>query len=130
MGACGVLVRSALAEDLGRAGDLTTNATIPSDHTSIGHLVTGAAGTVAGLGVATPAFTIVDPDVPVDIHVGDGDAVAAGTLLATVAGRTRSLLTAERTCLNLLGHLCGVATVTAEMIQRIEGDVRTDRRHS
>ena len=67
------------------------------------------------------AFTIFDPDVAVAIHVGDGEAVAAGAVLATVTGRTRSLLTAERTCLNLLGHLSGVATVTAEMTRLIEG---------
>lgn len=115
------LLRAALAEDLGRAGDLTSNSTIPADHTSVGHLVTRSPGTVAGLEVSTHTFTIVDPECSVELHIADGDTVAAGTRLATVSGKTRSLLTAERTCLNLLGHLCGVATATADMVRRVEG---------
>ncbi len=115
------LLRAALAEDLGAAGDITTNATIPHDQVSTGHIVARAAGTIAGLGVATRAFTLFDPDVDVELLASDGDAVAAGSVLASVTGRTRSLLTAERTCLNLLGHMSGVATVTAEMSRLIEG---------
>ena len=115
------VLRRALVEDLGRAGDITSNATIPSDHVSSGQIVARAPGTVAGLAQSTRAFTLVDPTVDVTHDVTDGSAVAAGERLAIVSGPTRSLLAAERTSLNLLGHLCGVATVTAKMVRRVAG---------
>ncbi len=115
------LVRRALEEDLGSAGDLTSNATIPHDHVSQGSIVARSAGHVAGLDAATRAFTLLDAGVAVELQVEDGDRVDAGTELARVAGPTRSLLAAERTCLNLLGHLCGVATATATMVRLVAG---------
>lgn len=115
------LLRRALDEDLGRAGDITSMVTIPPWHKSTGHIVVRKPGTVAGLEQATKVFTLVDPTVEVTLDVADGTAVDAGTRLAVVSGLTRSLLAAERTCLNLLGHLCGVATVTAEMVERVAG---------
>lgn len=115
------LVASALAEDLGRAGDLTSGATIPLGHHSSGRIVVRADGRVAGLEQATCAFSLLDPGTLIELHVADGSDVAAGTTLATISGRTQALLGAERTCLNLLGHLCGVATATAAMVQRIAG---------
>jgi nicotinate-nucleotide pyrophosphorylase (carboxylating) len=120
-GSVDALLHLALAEDLGGAGDITSNATIPSDHRSTGRIVTRAPGRIAGLAQATRAFTLFDPHTTVDFNAVDGVEAATGDVLATVEGRTRSLLTAERTCLNLLGHLCGVATVTADMVRRIEG---------
>lgn len=115
------LVRAALAEDLGRAGDITSNATIPAGHHSTGRIVARRAGRVAGLAAATRAFTLHDPQTVIELHVADGASVDPGEMLATVSGATRSLLAAERTCLNLLGHLCGVATATAEMVERVAG---------
>jgi nicotinate-nucleotide pyrophosphorylase (carboxylating) len=120
-GALEELLRHALAEDLGRAGDLTSNATIPADHHSTGRIVTRRAGRIAGVQQATQAFVLVDAGTTVDVRIADGADAAAGDVLAVVTGKTRSLLTAERTCLNLLGHLCGVATATAEMVGRIAG---------
>lgn len=115
------LLRRALDEDLGRAGDVTSNATIPPDHRSAGRVVARARGRIAGLAQATRAFTLLDPSVELRLLAVDGDDVAPGDRLAEVAGPTRSLLAAERTCLNLLGHLSGVATATAEMTRRIDG---------
>jgi len=115
------LLRRALAEDLGRAGDLTSDATIPAGHRSVGHVVARAHGRIAGLAEATRAFALLDPTVEVRLLVTDGADVAAGERLAEIAGPTRSLLAAERTCLNLLGHLSGVATATADMMRRIAG---------
>lgn len=120
-GGVDALLQAALAEDLGRAGDITSNATIPAEQRSTGRLVARAGGRLAGLGLATRAFTLVDEATSVELHAADGADVAAGDVLATVAGRTRSLLTAERTCLNLLGHLCGVATATADMVRVVGG---------
>ncbi len=113
------LVAAALAEDLGRAGDVTSSATIPLGHHSSGTIAVRADGRVAGLEQATCAFSLLDPDTVIELLVADGSDVAAGTALATVSGNTRSLLGAERTCLNLLGHLSGVATATAAMVERI-----------
>lgn len=115
------MLERALAEDLGRAGDITSGATIPADHRAVGRVVARAPGRIAGLAQATRAFTLLDPAVEVRLIVHDGADVAAGGVLAEVAGPTRSLLGAERTCLNLLGLLSGVATATAAMVRRIEG---------
>jgi nicotinate-nucleotide pyrophosphorylase (carboxylating) len=115
------LLRRALAEDLGRAGDITSSSTVPADQRAAGHVVARASGRIAGLAQATRAFTLLDPTVEIRLIVGDAHDAAAGETLAHVAGSTRSLLAAERTCLNLLGHLSGVATATAGMVRRIEG---------
>ncbi len=115
------LLWRALGEDLGRAGDLTSNATIPAEHRSVGHVVARAPGRIAGLHQALRAFTVLDDSVVVRALASDGQDVAAGERLAEVAGPTRSLLAAERTCLNLLGHLSGVATATAAMVRLVEG---------
>ncbi len=115
------LLEAALAEDLGRAGDITSNATIPADHVSTGRISARESGRIAGLSLAVLAFSMVDGDVVAELHVADGSDVEAEDVLATVTGRTRSLLAAERTCLNLLGHLSGVATAVAEIVRRVEG---------
>ena len=115
------LLWRAFGEDLGRAGDLTSNATIPAEHRSVGHVVARAPGRIAGLHQALRAFTVLDDSVVVRALASDGQDVAAGERLAEVAGPTRSLLAAERTCLNLLGHLSGVATATAAMVRLVEG---------
>lgn len=115
------ILRRELADDLGSAGDITSNATIPPGHESTGALVVRARGTIAGLAQASRAFTLLDPRVTVTLNVTDGTRVASGERLATIAGPTRSLLAAERTCLNLLGHLSGVATLTADMVAIVAG---------
>jgi nicotinate-nucleotide pyrophosphorylase (carboxylating) len=115
------LLRRALTEDLGLAGDLTTDATIPADHRSSGTIIARQAGIVAGIGAATRVFTLLDRRTEVSLLVGDGDRVEAGERLATIAGRTFALLTGERTCLNLLGRLSGIATATRAMVDRIDG---------
>ena len=115
------LLRRALTEDLGRAGDVTSNSIIPAGHRSVGHVVARAPGRIAGLRQGARAFTLFDPEVEVRLLVSDGDEVVGGERLAEITGPTRSLLAAERTCLNLLGHLSGIATATADMMRRIDG---------
>jgi nicotinate-nucleotide pyrophosphorylase (carboxylating) len=115
------LVRHALAEDLGRAGDITTDAVIPPSLPAEAEIVARRAGRVAGLGPALLAFRLLDPACEADVRNGDGSDVDAGAVLARVRGRARAILTAERTALNLLGHLCGIATATRDAVARLEG---------
>jgi nicotinate-nucleotide pyrophosphorylase (carboxylating) len=107
------LVRAALEEDLDRGVDVTSEATVPRAQRAAGDLVARADGVVAGLAVAEAAFVCAAGE-PLDVAgtVSDGAAVRAGTVLTTVTGPTRALLLAERTALNLLCHLSGVATAT------------------
>jgi len=105
------LLLAALEEDVGRGGDISA-LVIPADKKAILHLVTREDGCIAGLNMSLRAFTLFDPKVEVIPLVTDGQTVKAGDVLATVSGPVRSLLGAERTCLNLLGHLCGIATQT------------------
>lgn len=114
-------VRRTLQEDLGRAGDLTSDATIPDGVPAVGRLVARADGRLAGLDVALAAFRLLDERLAVEIHSGDGRDVARGDLLATVRGPARTMLGAERTALNFLGHLCGVATTTRGIARAIAG---------
>ena len=109
------LVRRALEEDLGRAGDLTSDAILPPHLAGEAEVVARAAGRVAGLAAALSAFSVLDPAIEIQTHTGDGEDVEAGSVLATVRGSARSLLSAERTALNLLGRLCGIATATRDM---------------
>ncbi len=115
------LLRRALREDLGRAGDRTSDAVLPAGAQAQGAIVARAAGTVAGLGISAAAFRVLDPSARVEFRRADGDRVAAGTTLALVRGEARALLSAERTCLNLLGRLCGIATATRALVDAIEG---------
>jgi nicotinate-nucleotide pyrophosphorylase (carboxylating) len=115
------LVRRALAEDLAGGVDVTSTATVPAGQSAAGDLVARAPGVVAGLPVAAAVFAAVDPAVRVQLAARDGDRVRRGAVLATVTGPTRSLLTAERTALNLLCHLSGVATATARWVDAVAG---------
>ncbi len=115
------LLRAALREDLGRAGDITTDAIVPADRVGSAALVARAAGTVSGLAAAARVFTLLDPQSRIETFVADGAGVAAGTRLATVHGRLRVILTGERTALNLLGHLCGIATATRRYVDLVSG---------
>ena len=113
------LVRAALLEDLGRAGDLTTNAIVPTDVTATMVLVARQAGVIAGLDVAALAFRLIDPAAEIVVAHPDGSSVSAGAVIATIRGPARALLTAERTALNFLCHLSGIATATAAIVEAV-----------
>lgn len=115
------LVRAALLEDLGRAGDLTTNAIVPPDHLETMVLATRQPGIVAGLDLAVLAFRLIDPAIQVKIERPDGSAVQPEDVIATVSGPGRGLLTAERTALNFLSHLSGIATATGSVVEAVRG---------
>ena len=114
-------VRAALEEDLGRAGDITSQLTIPAGQTATARLVARKPGRIAGLICAEAAFRLVDPALTFDVATPDGSEVAAGALLATISGSARSILTAERVALNFLGPLSGIATVTAALVKAVDG---------
>jgi nicotinate-nucleotide pyrophosphorylase (carboxylating) len=114
-------VRRALAEDLGRGGDITTDAIAPPDGSAEGVIVARGAGRVAGLDVALVAFRALDPAATAEVQHPDGADVEAGVAIARVRARTRALLTAERTALNFLGHLSGIATATRDVVRRLDG---------
>ena len=115
------LVRRTLAEDLGLAGDLSTDAAIPADRWGVADLVARQAGTIAGLDVALAVFAAVDARTSATAEVADGDRVDVGTIVARVQGPTRALLTGERGALNLLGHASGIATATHEVVDAVAG---------
>ncbi|MET0301054.1 MAG: carboxylating nicotinate-nucleotide diphosphorylase [Methyloceanibacter sp.] len=114
-------VAAALDEDLSTAGDITTDAIIPADATATASIVARQAGVVAGLDLAEAAFKALDPDIRFTRIVADGGGVAAGGKIATVSGKTRAILSAERTALNFLGRLSGIATLTASYVKAVEG---------
>ncbi len=111
----------ALEEDLGSAGDLTSLATIPEDLKGRAVFVARAAGTISGLSAATVTFQLIDTQIAVENLVDDGTTVEAGTKLATVHGRMRSILTGERTALNFMQRLSGVATLTRQFVSLVAG---------
>jgi nicotinate-nucleotide pyrophosphorylase (carboxylating) len=114
-------VMRALAEDLGRAGDITSIATIPEDTTARAIVVARKAGVISGLPLVAAAFRKLAPEIEVIAHVRDGSNVAIKTALMNVTGPARAVLAAERVALNLLGHLSGVATATHEFVRRVKG---------
>lgn len=115
------LVRAALLEDLGRAGDITTDAIVPAGLRATCVLTARQPGVVAGLDLAVLAFRLVDPAVEMHVERGDGSTVAPGAIIASVAGPGRGLLTAERTALNFLCHLSGIASATASVAAAVRG---------
>jgi len=114
------LVRQTLLEDFGRAGDLTTNLIIPADSTATLSLVAREPGVLAGMDLARLAFRLVDTGIDFRALLRDGARLRAGQTLATVQGPARSILAAERTALNFLGHLSGVATATATIADAVQ----------
>ena len=114
-------VRAALLEDLGRAGDLTTGAVVPEHARTDTALVARQAGVVAGLDYAVTAFRLIDPAIEVVVERADGSRVAPGDLIAVIRGPARGILTAERTALNFLCHLSGVASATRGIVDAIAG---------
>ena len=115
------LVRQALEEDLGRAGDITSDLTIAAGTQATARLVARKSGTIAGLIAAEAAFRLVDPALKFSVSAPDGTAVQSGALLATVSGPARAILSAERVALNFAGHLSGVATATAALVAAVAG---------
>lgn len=115
------VVRAALAEDLGRAGDITALACIDADAPLEATFGARKAGTIAGLACVRLAILALDPEAKIKLKVSDGDQVAAGTVLAKVSANARALLSAERTALNLLGRLSGVATLTRTYVDAVAG---------
>ena len=113
------IVRAALLEDLGRAGDLTTDSIVAADAVATVALVAREPGVVAGLPLAQLAWELVDARITVDVARPDGSRVEPGSVIATVHGPARGLLTGERVALNFLGHLSGVATGTATIADAI-----------
>jgi nicotinate-nucleotide pyrophosphorylase (carboxylating) len=114
-------VRATLAEDLGQGGDITSAATIPADAMFEGEMVSRDAITVAGLPIAEAFFRALDPDVAIQPMAEDGARVAKGAVLMTVRGKARALLTAERSALNTVQHLSGIATLTSAYVDAIAG---------
>ncbi len=115
------LVRAALLEDLGRAGDLTSDAVVAKEHHATTVLAARQAGVVAGLDLAMLAFRLIKPDVKISVERADGSAVMQGEVIASVSGPARAILTAERTALNFLCHLSGIATATASIVAAVRG---------
>jgi nicotinate-nucleotide pyrophosphorylase (carboxylating) len=114
-------VEAALEEDLGAAGDITTDATIPVNAKGEAAIVAREAGVIAGLDLAAQAFLFLDPEVKFSPLVSDGELVKQGAKIAKIVGKTRAILTAERTALNFLGHLSGVATLTSRFVEAVAG---------
>jgi nicotinate-nucleotide pyrophosphorylase (carboxylating) len=114
-------VAAALDEDLGQAGDITTDGIIPADARGKAAIVAREEGIVAGLDLAEAAFRILDPEVKFTRVVADGQKVSAGGVIARVEGLTRALLTGERTALNFLNRLSGIATLTAKFVASVKG---------
>lgn len=115
------LVRRALAEDLGRGPDWTTDCLFPEDARATAQIVAREEGRVAGIELAEEAFRQLDPSSVLKRRVGDGQDAAKGAVLLEIEGSARALLTAERTALNFLGRLSGVATATRAMVRAIAG---------
>ena len=115
------VVRAALLEDLGRAGDLTTDAIVPATAKAKTALVARQHGVVAGLAAAATAFRLVDPSIEMTIERPDGTRLVPGDRIATITGPARGMLTAERVALNFLGHLSGVASGAATLVEAVRG---------
>lgn len=118
-----ILVRKAiddaLLEDLGRAGDITTNATIPVDANASCVLASRESGVISGIDLARASFAAIDPGVEFNAHVQDCDTVNAGDRIATIKGNARSILSSERVALNFLMRMSGIATYTAKFAYEV-----------
>jgi nicotinate-nucleotide pyrophosphorylase (carboxylating) len=115
------IVRHALEEDLGRAGDITSELTVPPETKANAKLVARQSGTIAGLIAAETAFRLVDAALKFETQTPDGSTVQSGTVLAHIAGPARAVLTGERVALNFAGHLSGIATATRALVDAVKG---------
>jgi nicotinate-nucleotide pyrophosphorylase (carboxylating) len=114
-------VEAALAEDLGLAGDVTTDACIPADTRAKAVLATRKPGVIAGLAVAEAAFRHLDPNVTFTVEIPDGNLAKPKAVIARIEGKARALLTAERVALNFMGRMSGIATLTRAYVDAIAG---------
>jgi nicotinate-nucleotide pyrophosphorylase (carboxylating) len=114
-------VAATFAEDLGEGGDITSAAVIPADARFTGVMDTREVIVAAGLPIAEAFFRALDPDASIERLVEDGDRVEAGADLLRLSGKARALLTAERSALNIVQHLCGIATLTRRYVDAIAG---------
>jgi nicotinate-nucleotide pyrophosphorylase (carboxylating) len=114
-------VQRALEEDLGRAGDITSIATIPESTRAPAIMVARQSGVIAGLPLAVAIFQKLSPDISIEAHVRDGGTVAAGAHLLTISGPARAVLSGERAGLNFVGRLSGIATLTADYVRHTAG---------
>ena len=110
------IITTALAEDLALAGDLTTESIFAPGDRAEARVVARQAGRIAGAAIACRVFGLLDPAVAVATAIDDGADANRGDVIATVSGPTRAILTGERVCLNLLGHMCGIATATRDAV--------------
>ncbi|MCF6221700.1 MAG: carboxylating nicotinate-nucleotide diphosphorylase [Robiginitomaculum sp.] len=113
------MVRRALEEDFGTAGDLTANLLVPETATATLYFKSRGTGVVSGLQAAILTFALVDPDVHFETFYPDGSRVRKGTIIASVEGPMRALLMAERTALNFMGRMSGIATLTAKFVAKV-----------
>ncbi len=114
-------VADALAEDLGLAGDITTNATIPADATVRANIRARRPGTISGVTVARAAFHALDPAIAFEVRRPDASSVEPGDVIADVTGNARAILTGERVALNFMGRMSGIATLTRRYVEAVEG---------
>lgn len=115
------MVDVALEEDIADVGDITSQAVIPAQARSVANLVARVGGVIAGTEVIGMVFARVDPTISVDLHVADGDHVERGDVVAVISGPSRAILTGERTALNILARMSGVASATAQLVAAVEG---------
>ena len=116
----GESIQRALAEDIG-SGDVTTNSIVPGDAWMTGKFIAKQSGVTAGLGVASSVFKLLDQTVQVDLQVQDGAAVSNKMVLGLISGPARTLLTGERVALNFLGRMSGIATLTRQFVDQVQG---------
>ena len=114
-------VQRALDEDLGRAGDITSIATIPEANKAHAILIARQSGVIAGLPLAVATFQKLSPDISIQAHFRDGATVAAGVQVLTISGPARAVLAGERTALNFVGRLSGIATLTSDYVRHTAG---------
>lgn len=115
------VVRFALAEDLGRAGDVTARACVPAEARMTAVFASRRAGVLSGVDCVRLAVLVMDPKAEIAIHLADGDALTPGARIAEVSANARAFLAAERTALNLLGRMCGIATLTRAYVDAVAG---------
>jgi len=118
-------IADALAEDLGLAGDITTDATVPADATAAAVIAARKPGVVSGLDLAHAAFSALDAAIDFERVQEDGASVPAGAVIARVSGNARAILTAERVALNFMGRMCGIATLTRAFVDAVDGTKAT-----
>jgi nicotinate-nucleotide pyrophosphorylase (carboxylating) len=117
----GEIVTSALLEDLGRGGDLTTDAIVTPETRAEASIITRASGRVAGVEIAVSVLRQLEPALAVETLIPDGCDAEPGEIITRMSGSARAILTGERTALNLLGRLCGIATLTRSFVQAVSG---------